>query len=122
MRIAVIGHVEQVILGRVPAVPPPGGIAHLEHPRTFPGGGGGIAFFQLTRSTAEILFYTAVGNDEGARPVRNRIERTGARPLAAERAEPQTRGLVMITPGGERTSVVGGRPPHAAKCEPLPSA
>jgi len=120
MRIAVIGHVEHVILGRVPAVPPRGGIAHLEHPRTFPGGGGGIAFFQLTRPSAEILFYTAVGNDEAARQVRKRIERTGARLLAAERAEPQTRDLVMITPDDERTIVVVGEPLHPEKSDPLP--
>jgi ribokinase len=120
MRIAVIGHVEHVILGRVPAVPLPGGIAHLENPRTLPGGGGGIAFFQLTRSPAEILFYTAVGNDEAARQVRERIERTGARLLAAERAEPQTRDLVMITPDGERTIVVVGEPLHPEKSDPLP--
>ena len=30
LRIAVIGHVEHVTIGRVPAVPAPGDIAHLE--------------------------------------------------------------------------------------------
>src|SRR5207302_1900235 len=60
MRIAMVGHVEHITLGRVPAVPRAGDIAHLQAPRSFPGGGGGIAFFQLTRSNAEILLYTAL--------------------------------------------------------------
>lgn len=36
MRIAVLGHVEHVALGRVPAVPRAGEIAHLQEQRTFP--------------------------------------------------------------------------------------
>ena len=120
MRVAVIGHVEHVTLGRVPAVPVPGGIAHLEGPRSFPGGGGGIAFFQLTRSPAEVLFYTAFGNDEGANEVRARVERTGARVFAARRDQPHTRDLVMITPDGERTIVVVGEPLHPERTDPLP--
>src|SRR6267378_1239901 len=43
MRVALIGHVEHITLGRVPAVPRAGEIAHLEEPRFFPGGGGRIA-------------------------------------------------------------------------------
>ena len=79
MRIALVGHVEHITLGRVPAVPRAGDIAHLQGPRSFPGGGGGIAFFQLTRSNAEILLYTALGNDEAAAQVRARVARTSAR-------------------------------------------
>src|SRR5882762_8128527 len=103
MRVGVIGHVEHITLGRVPAVPRAGEIAHLEEPRFFPGGGGGIAFFQLTRSAAEVLLYTAVGNDEAAAAVRGRIAATRARIFAAERQAAHTRDLVMITPDGERT-------------------
>ncbi|TMB20332.1 MAG: sugar kinase, partial [Deltaproteobacteria bacterium] len=101
MRIALVGHVEHITLGRVPAVPRAGDIAHLQGPRSFPGGGGGIAFFQLTRSNAEILLYTALGNDEAAAQVRARVARTSARVFAAQRDQPHTRDLVMITPDGE---------------------
>ena len=50
MRVAVLGHVEHITLGRVPRVPASGEIAHATDVRTFPGGGGGIAFFQLVKS------------------------------------------------------------------------
>src|SRR4051794_13301281 len=120
MRVAVIGHVEHVTLGRVPAVPRPGEIAHLESPRSFPGGGGGIAFFQLTRSSAEVLLYTALGNDEAAAAVRHRLDRTRARVFVAERAAAHTRDVVMITPDGERTIMVIGEPLHPERADPLP--
>ena len=90
MRVAVIGHVEHVTLGRVPAVPRPGDIAHLESPRSFPGGGGGVAFFQLTRSPAEVLLYTAALALEFAALVRFRI------------SEPELRGVFRV-----RTGVAG---------------
>jgi len=120
VRVAVIGHVEHITLGRVPAVPRAGDIAHLEEPRFFPGGGGGIAFFQLTRSAAEVLLYTALGNDEAAAAVRGRIAATRARIFAAERQAPHTRDLVMITPDGERTILVVGEPLHPERADALP--
>src|SRR5712671_932147 len=120
MRLALIGHVEHITLGRVPAVPRAGEIAHLEEPRFFPGGVGGIAFFQLTRSAAEVLLYTAVGNDEAAAAVRGRIAATRARIFAAERQAAHTRDLVLITPDGERTIVVVGEPLHPERAVPLP--
>jgi ribokinase len=120
VRIAVIGHVEHITLGRVPAVPRAGEIAHLEEPRFFPGGGGGIAFFQLTRSKAKVLLYTALGNDEAAAAVRGRIAATRAQIFAAERQTAHTRDLVMITPDGERTIVVVGEPLHPEHADALP--
>src|SRR5512140_3852822 len=101
MRIALIGHVEHVTVGRVPAVPRPGEIAHLEDPRWFPGGGGGIAFSQLVRSDAEVHLFTALGNDEAARDVAAAVSRTGARFHAVHRDLPHTRDVVMVDPAGE---------------------
>jgi ribokinase len=120
MRVAVIGHVEHITLGRVPRVPGPGEIAHAEDVRIFPGGGGGIAFFQLVKSPGEVHLFTALGADEAAEQVRARVEATGARIHAAERAGPHTRDLVLITPDGERTIVVLGEPLHPEKQDPLP--
>lgn len=120
MRVAVIGHVEHITLGRVARVPGPGEIAHAEDVRTFPGGGGGIAFFQLTRSPGEVHLFTALGSDEAAAQVRKRIEATAARLHAAQRAQPHTRDLVLITPDGERTIVVLGEPLHPRRDDPLP--
>jgi len=120
VRIAVIGHVEHVTLGRVPAVPRTGEIAHLQDPRFLPGGGGGIAFFQLTRSPAEVLLYTALGDDDAASAVHGRLGATGARVFVVQRRAPHTRDLVLITPDGERTIVVVGEPLHPERADPLP--
>jgi len=102
MRVAVIGHVEHITLGRVPRVPGPGDIAHATDLRTFPGGGGGIAFFQLAKSPGEVHLFTALGDDEAAAQVRAGVEATAARIHAAHRAGPHTRDLVLITPDGKR--------------------
>jgi len=112
-RIAVIGHVEHVVISRVPALPSAGDIVHLDDPAWIPGGGGGITFAQLAKSPAELHLYTAFGNDDAAAAVRAAVEQTGATVHAAHRDEPQTRDVVLITPGGERTIFVVGRPLHA---------
>jgi ribokinase len=120
LRIAVVGHVEHITLGRVPAVPGPGEIAHLEAPRWFPGGGGGVAFYQLAASPAELHLFTALGGDEAAAEIRAELRKTPARIHVAQRREPHTRDLVMITPDGERTIVVVGEPLHPRAADPLP--
>jgi ribokinase len=119
LRLAVIGHVEHVTLGRVPAIPRVGEIAHLEAPCWFPGGGGGVAFSQLVRSPAEVHLFTALGNDGAAAQVEQELRRTGARVHAARRNEPHTRDVVMVTPDGERTIVVVGEPLHPRADDPL---
>jgi ribokinase len=120
MRLAVIGHVEHITVGRVPVLPVAGEIAHLEQPRWLPGGGGGIAFFQLTRSPAEVHLYTAIGDDEAGALVEHRLRASNARLHLARRAVPHTRDLVMVTPDSERTIVVVGEPLHPQRNDPLP--
>jgi ribokinase len=120
LRLAVIGHVEHVTLGRVAAIPGAGDIAHLEDPRWFPGGGGGVAFWQLARSPAELHLFTALGHDEAARAVEAELAKSGARVYAARRDAPHTRDVVMITPDGERTIVVVGEPLHPRRDDALP--
>jgi ribokinase len=120
MRLAVIGHVEHVALGRVPAVPRAGEIAHVQGQRFFPGGGGGVTFFQLVRSGAQIVLFTALGNDEAAAQVEVRLRQTSAVIHAARRQSPHTRDVVLITPDGERTIIVLGEPLHPTREDPLP--
>lgn len=120
MRVAVVGHVEHISLGRVPALPGEGGIAHLEDLHVFPGGGGGVTFFQLVKSAAEVHFFTALGDDQAAQEVEARLAQTGARIHAARRRAPQTRDVVLIPPGGDRTIVVLGQPLHPRLDDPLP--
>jgi ribokinase len=112
MKIAVIGHAEHVTIARVPVLPMPGDIAHLDDPEVIAGGGGAIAFYQLVKSDAEVHFFTAIGVDDAALHVYNEIANTGAIIHAALRMESHTRDLVLVTPDGERTIMVVGRPLH----------
>lgn len=114
MRIAVIGHVEHVTIASVPALPAPGDIIHLDDPKIIAGGGGGIAFFQLVRSPAEVHLFTAIGVDDAALHVYHEVASTTATVHAALRMEPHTRDVVLVTPEGERTILVVGRPLHPA--------
>jgi ribokinase len=120
LRIAVIGHVEHVTLGRVASLPGPGEIVHLDAPRWFPGGGGGVAFLQLARGPSEVHLFTACGSDEAGAQVEAAVSATGAGVHAARRAAPHTRDLVLVTPDGERTIVVVGEPLHPEAADPLP--
>lgn len=120
MKIAVIGHVEHVTIGTLPALPRAGEIAHLERPRPFPGGGGGVTFYQLLQAPAEIVLYTALGDDDAATFVEANLATTRARVFAARRTQAHTRDLVMVTPGGQRTIVVLGEPLHPTRSDPLP--
>jgi ribokinase len=120
LRLGVIGHVEHITLGRVPALPQAGDIVHLEALHVLAGGGGGVAFFQLARSTAKLDLFTALGNDDGARFVEQAITGTGAAIHAVHRPVPHTRDVVMISPDGERTIIVIGEPLHPQASDPLP--
>ena len=94
MRIAVVGHVEHVTIARAAAVPGAGDIVHLADPVVIAGGGGGIAFFQLTKSDAEVHLFTAIGLDEAGTHVYHEIASAGATIHAALRQRPHTRDLV----------------------------
>jgi ribokinase len=120
LRIAVVGHVEHVTIGRVAAVPRAGEIVHLEGPRWFPGGGGGVAFAQLARSDAEVHFFTALGGDEAGAQVAAELQRAGARIHAVHRPAPHTRCLALVDAGGERTILVVGQPLQPRAEDPLP--
>ena len=112
-RIAVIGHVEDVVIARVSALPAAGEILHLAEAEWMPGGGGGIAFFQLANGAGEVHFFTALGNDDAVTRISDRIAATGATLHAAKRDTAQTRDVVLVTPEGERTIIVIGEPLHA---------
>lgn len=120
LRIAVIGHVEHITLGRVASIPRAGEIAHIDNPVCFGGGGGGVAFHQLAASDAELHLFTALGDDEAGAFVEQQLARTTATIHAARRRQSHTRDVAMIDPSGERTIVVVGQPLHPRADDPLP--
>ena len=119
LRLAVIGHVEHVSIAAVARLPEAGEIVHLDEVVTIAGGGGGLAFFQLIRSPAELHLFSALGNDDSARFVDDQIHATKASIHVAHRDQPHTRDLVLVTPEGERTIFVQGEPLHPALADPL---
>jgi ribokinase len=123
-RIAVVGHVEHVTLGRFAGVIEPGAVVHLEDARFVPGGGGGIAFAQLCRSDAEVHLFTALGSDDAGRAVESRIRAHPARVHvnASVRAGEHPRVVVVVDGAGRRTIFVTREPLHAAASDPLPWA
>lgn len=121
-RIAVVGHVEHVTLGRTDGVPKPGDIVHLQEARFLPGGGGGLAFAQLCRSDAELHLFTAVGSDEAGQAVAARLQAAPARVHihAAVRPAAHPRVVVIVDENGQRTIVVTAPPLQPAASDPLP--
>ena len=117
--VAVIGHVEHVTLTRVPALPSPGDIVHIEDAHVFPGGGGGVAYGQLARSAAEAHLFTAFGAGDVGDDARSAISRDG-HVHSVSRTVKHPHSLVLVTPGGERTIFVVGAPLHPRRDDPLP--
>jgi ribokinase len=120
LRVAVIGHAEHVTIARAAALPRAGEILHLGETFAIAGGGGGIAFHQLANGPGEVHFFTAAADDDAGAYVRAALDATQARIHCANRAEPHTRDLVLITPDGERTIIVAGEPLHPRRSDALP--
>jgi ribokinase len=120
LTLAVIGHVEHVTLGFVPAVPLRAEIAHLDGIVTIAGGGGGVAYMQLAKSPADVHLFSALGHDAAASEVEAQLRATRGHLHLAHRAAPHTRDVVMLTPDGERTIVVLGEPLHPRHGDALP--
>jgi ribokinase len=121
-RIAVIGHVEHVTLGRFDGLIESGAVVHLSDSRFVPAGGGGIAFAQICRSDAEIHLFTAVGSDEAGRAVEGCIRAHGDRVHVhvAKRDVEHPRVVVVVDRDGRRTIFVTREPLHPAATDPLP--
>jgi ribokinase len=120
MRTAVLGHVEWVDFVRVAALPQPGEIVRALDAWEEPAGGGGVAAVQLAKLSGTCTLYTALGDDERGRRVREELPRHGVRVEAAARAELQRRAVVFLEASGERTITVIGTRLAAAAHDPLP--
>jgi ribokinase len=119
-RIAVVGHVEHVTLGRVDAFPSPGDIVHFSAARMLAAGGGGIAFAQLLKSDAEVLLFTAVGQGDAGAQVRAELEKTRAHVHCATREALHPRVLVIVDAEGRRTIFVPEPPLQPRGSDALP--
>jgi ribokinase len=117
LKLAVIGHVEWVTHTDAPFIPPAGEIVHLANPLTQPAGGGAVTAAALARMGAAVSLFTAAGDDV---PLEQEMGQLDVRVLAARRAGPHTRALVMRDPAGERTICVVGENMHPSADDPLP--
>jgi ribokinase len=75
---------------------------------------------QLAKLAGACTLFTALGEDERGRRVREELPRRGVRVAAAARAEPQRRAVVFLDASGERTITVIGPRLAAMARDPLP--
>lgn len=110
MRYGVVGHVEWIEFLRVPHVPGAGEILHASESWQEPGGGGGVAAVQLGRMAGEVVFFTALGDDELGHRAHRQLQALGVAVEVAWRPPPQRRGVTFVDDQGERTiTVIGPR-------------
>jgi ribokinase len=120
MRAAVVGHVEWVEFARVEAVPQAGEIVHARETWVEPAGGGAVAAGELLRLAGNVVFFTALGDDELGHRAERELRELGVRVEAVFRDAPQRRCFTYLDDRGERTiTTIGPRlDPHAS--DPLP--
>lgn len=110
-RLGVVGHVEWVTFGDG-QVPAPGEISLLADPFRAAAGAGALVAVEAARSGAEVLFFTALGDDEAGDESLRFLEAAGVEVRAARRAAPQTEALTILSPDHERTIMVIGENLH----------
>ena len=108
MRVAVVGHVEWILFGRVARVPRPGEIVHADEWWEDVGGAGSVAAVQLVKLAGTCTFFTALGEDELGRRALEALVARGVEVRPAFRPEPQRRGFTHLDAAGERTITVMG--------------
>ncbi len=117
-RVAVVGHVEWVTFADG-AVPAPGEISLLQSPFRAAAGAGALVAVELARDGFDVVFFTALGDDDAGRESRRFLEGRGVEVRAAERAAPQTCALTILSPDHERTIMVIGENLHPQASDDL---
>ena len=87
-RVAVVGHVEWVLFGRVHRLPAPGAVAHATGAFEEPAGGGAVAAVQLARLAGACSLFTVLGQDDPGRASRRRLAQLGVTVLDEPAAKP----------------------------------
>lgn len=119
-RVGVVGHVEWVQFAVVGRVPVAGEIVHARETFFEPAGGGAVAAVQLRKLAGAARFLTAVGDDDAALRVAQRLEQLGVEVHAGARPAPQRRTFTFLDDGGERTITVLGERIVPWASDPLP--
>ena len=117
--VAVVGHVEWVTHA-VGELPHRGQIVRLSDAFDEPGGGGGVAVFQVAKLGARAQFFTALATDATADATGECLAAAGVETLAGERAGIQTRGLAITDSTHERTIILTGERLSPRINDPLP--
>jgi ribokinase len=107
VRCAVVGHVEWVEFARVPRLPAPGTIVHVEESWTEPAGAGPVMARQLALLAGRCELFTVLGDDELGRSSERRLAEVGI-DVHAERRASTRRAWTHIDAQGERTITVIG--------------
>jgi ribokinase len=122
VRCAVVGHVEVVEFARVDRVPRTGEIIQTQETWIEPAGGGAVAALELLRLARNVIFFTALGDDEVGHRAEQELRSAGIRIECVYRNEPQRRGFTYLDDDGERTITVIGRKLVPLAADPLPWA
>jgi ribokinase len=110
MRTAVIGHVEWVEFARVARVPRTGDIVHAAKTWSEAAGGGAVAALELLRLSGDVVFFTALGDDEVGHRAEEQLRMRGVRVEAVYRNVTQRRAFTFVDDAGERTiTTIGSR-------------
>jgi ribokinase len=108
VKVAVVGHVEWCRFARVDEMPLRGEIIHASDAWEEPGGGGAVAAVELARLNGEVLFFTALGDDEHGRRAQRELELLGVSVRTVWRTTAQRLAVVFVDAAGERTITVIG--------------
>jgi ribokinase len=113
--VAVVGHVEWVLFGRVSHLPEAGEVAHASGAFEEPAGGGGVAAVQLARLAGACRLFTVLGEDEPGRGSRRRLAELGVEVLDEPAAKPTLEPAAYDGPEDrESPHTVGSAPTRRA--------
>jgi ribokinase len=121
MKVAVVGHVEQIEFAVVETLPEAGQVVHASHWFRAAGGGGAVAAVQLRKLAGAAAFLTALGSDGIADQLHRELNGHGVTVRAALRPGPHRRGFVHLdSASGERTITIMGSRIVPLGDDPLP--
>jgi ribokinase len=121
LRLAVLGHVEQVSFVGVSHLPRAGEILRAADFHECAAGGGAVVAVQLARLLGRpVPFFTALGRDALGEQAAAELTALGLELHVAWRDAPSRRAITLVDGDGERTITVIGERLDPAAADPLP--